>query len=1095
MVSLTLGPRLEPAGAWVKMGRTAPLARAAMPHPRRLLTGLLALAAALALLVAAGVGVLAAIGGLVLPERAVALVERRADPQGRLAIGGLALAWDDALALHATDARLRARDGGDALRLGALSVELDWSEALRGRVRPTAVTLDAPSLRVARDADGRVGLGLGVGGPPPFATVAEAEAALDALLARPELAALERIALSDVAVEWDDAMTGRSERLEGGTIALTRRDGLRLDGTLPLRGGALTLSATRGATTEATVTLDALPAARLAEWVPALDVLRGTVSATLDASTAPGAPVSARVEIAEGGVTDDPALAFRRAAFAADWVPGGAVTLSEIALDAPGARATATGQVLPGATASDPLVVQLDLRDVVLDPAAIMDAPARFDRGGLSARLHPRTRRVEVGQAWLSGPSGTARLSGDVALEPAGPRGTVRARVPRMAIADLLALWPEAMAPRARRWLAENIRAGTATEAAGAARLVPGARPAVGASFAIADATVRYMRHMPVATQARGFAELAGDRFAIRVDAATVTPEGGGPVDVAGTRLVIPDIAARPAVMEVDLQVAGRIPDVLRGMDNPPFDLLARLGRGPDLATGTGTLSVRVAVPLRDRLAAAEVDWSVAGVLRSVASDTLVPGRRLSADTLSLVVDPSSVRIAGEAALDGVAARARYEQPLPPPRTEWIDPAGPRPPPQAVPPGTVRGTARVDGGDLAALGLAIPGLETGGTAEGAFTVTLGAGGPPVLAVEADLSDASAALPVIGWSKPRGAAASLSLEARLADAPVIERVALDAPGLSGRGSVTLRPGGGLAVARLDVVDAGWFSGPVTLTGRGRGALPAVAVGGGRADLLPALRALGGEGEGGGASAPVTIRLDTLRLSDGIAFRNLSADLEAGRGVEGRFRASLNGRADVAGRMVPDRGGTAVRIETADMGAVLRAADLVAGARGGAARLILRPGGGGAYEGTLRGTDLTVRDAPALASLLQALSGVGLLEQLATGGLVFAEVEAEFDLEGRLLTLRRGAAVGPSMSITAEGRIDTVGKVMDVEGVVSPIFFVNGLLGALTARRDEGLFGFTYRLAGPFAGPQVAVNPLSILTPGVFREIFRRPPPGG
>jgi hypothetical protein len=32
-----------------------------------------------------------------------------------------------------------------------------------------------------------------------------------------------------------------------------------------------------------------------------------------------------------------------------------------------------------------------------------------------------------------------------------------------------------------------------------------------------------------------------------------------------------------------------------------------------------------------------------------------------------------------------------------------------------------------------------------------------------------------------------------------------------------------------------------------------------------------------------------------------------------------------------------------------------------------------------------------------------------------------------------------------------------------------------------------------LTGPSENPQVTVNPLSILTPGLFRDIFRRPPP--
>jgi len=32
-----------------------------------------------------------------------------------------------------------------------------------------------------------------------------------------------------------------------------------------------------------------------------------------------------------------------------------------------------------------------------------------------------------------------------------------------------------------------------------------------------------------------------------------------------------------------------------------------------------------------------------------------------------------------------------------------------------------------------------------------------------------------------------------------------------------------------------------------------------------------------------------------------------------------------------------------------------------------------------------------------------------------------------------------------------------------------------------------------MRGPVADPRVSVNPLSVFTPGVFRDLFRRPPP--
>ena len=46
--------------------------------------------------------------------------------------------------------------------------------------------------------------------------------------------------------------------------------------------------------------------------------------------------------------------------------------------------------------------------------------------------------------------------------------------------------------------------------------------------------------------------------------------------------------------------------------------------------------------------------------------------------------------------------------------------------------------------------------------------------------------------------------------------------------------------------------------------------------------------------------------------------------------------------------------------------------------------------------------------------------------------------------------------------------------------------------LTGPRGEGVFGITFAIKGTMANPQVVVNPLALLTPGIFREIFQMTP---
>jgi hypothetical protein len=59
-------------------------------------------------------------------------------------------------------------------------------------------------------------------------------------------------------------------------------------------------------------------------------------------------------------------------------------------------------------------------------------------------------------------------------------------------------------------------------------------------------------------------------------------------------------------------------------------------------------------------------------------------------------------------------------------------------------------------------------------------------------------------------------------------------------------------------------------------------------------------------------------------------------------------------------------------------------------------------------------------------------------------------------------------------------------------VSPLYLINGI-GSILTRPGEGLIGFNFTVTGNAAAPSVGVNPLSVFTPGMFREIFRRAPP--
>jgi hypothetical protein len=190
---------------------------------------------------------------------------------------------------------------------------------------------------------------------------------------------------------------------------------------------------------------------------------------------------------------------------------------------------------------------------------------------------------------------------------------------------------------------------------------------------------------------------------------------------------------------------------------------------------------------------------------------------------------------------------------------------------------------------------------------------------------------------------------------------------------------------------------------------------------------------------------------------------------------------------------------LRLTAADGGALLQAMDLADSIRGGRLTVSgnydqLRPGA--ALTGTAELDQFVLRDAPALAKLLQAMTLYGLVEAVQGGnGLVFSRLVAPFSLTPEALVLTDARAFSASLGITAKGRLLREKRIAAIEGTIVPAYMFNTLLGRLpilgrlfSPEAGGGLFAATYRVQGPLDDPTVTVNPLAALTPGFLRGLF-------
>ncbi|MEM7718566.1 MAG: AsmA-like C-terminal region-containing protein, partial [Pseudomonadota bacterium] len=610
-------------------------------------------------------------------------------------------------------------------------------------------------------------------------------------------------------------------------------------------------------------------------------------------------------------------------------------------------------------------------------------------------------------------------------------------------------------------------------------------KPDLALSFSFDDGQVRFLPDMPTLTAASGRAVLHDNRFSLTLDSGDIAAGTGEDIDAAGSSFTVLDTRPKPSWGQIDVAARGRLDALLDVLDNRPLRLMERADRPVDLARADVAGRARIILPLKDGILADEVTYDVAATLNDVTSDQLVVNRVLSAPELLLTATPEAVAISGDIQLDGIPLTANWRQPL-----GAASVAG----------GEITGQVKLSSDTIAAFDLPLPeGFVSGeGSADYALQLPADPDIAPTLTLTSDLFGIGLGLEAVGWRKPPEERGALQLSAQLGDVPEIDVLSIETDDLSFDGALDLGENGVLQSARFQALELGnWLDADVELTPSPGGGPPTITVLGGAIDLRQLQLGTSGDGPGGGTS-PINLRLDRLIVSDGIALAPLRGQLELGpRGLTGTFEARLNGQTPIQGVLASANAGTAVRLTSADAAGVLRDAGLTPNARRGTLDLVLTPVSGapsGTFDGEFLIENILLRDAPAMADLLDAVSVVGLIDQLGGAGIRFDTVDGRFRMNRRQLRLQQAAAVGPSIGISADGLYDLQRRQLDFQGVVSPVYFLNGI-GSFLTRRGEGLFGFNYRMAGSTADPSVRVNPLSILTPGAFRQIFRSAPPGG
>ena len=1001
---------------------------------------------------------------------------------GRVTIGGAELSWDgwreglSPFELRIRQVRLMDPAGRVLAELPEASVSLAYRWLLIGRLAPRRIELSGVRLRATRTEDGRFAVdlgGIGMGEDAAEAPPGEenGESLLDRLLAGlaegqardGPLGALERISVRDARIHVVDSQRGTEWWLEHAAIELLRHDGsLDLDGRGTLRLGEAEVPARlqgslhpNPSRIEATLTLIEVRPALLARQAPVLAPL-----AALDAT--------ASVEIRVGARTD-----------------GGGASLGAVLHVGPGTVNLAAGGRVAIAGADISLIAT---------PTA-----ARLERAVL--RFAP-----SHGAAALRRDGPVLSLAGEARREDETWNTTLRANIDWVPLPDLADHWPLGIARGAREWLTENLAAGMARNG----RFVIGARMGAGFdTFAVTsltgtmeaeDVTAHWLRPIAPVDGVSGTAEFGLDQITVRVRSGR---QRGTNVQVRESTLRFGQFASGPGEADFAIRFTGPVPEVMALVRNPRLHIFDRTRATLPELTGTAQdVRLQIGFPLLAHLTIDDVRMRAEARLSDLRMPRGILGRDVERGTADLTVDMEGLRVQAQGTLVDIPVRLGVEMDF-----------------RAGAPGqlTSRETlsARADARQFRTFGLDLRDFVEGPVGIEARNESR-RGQPTRLTIRGDLRESRMAVGFLGWQKPRGTAGTVEATLRIQGEQVqaMEQLRIEAPdGLVRARSGPFRNG---FPERLEVMEG--VLGATRFTGEARqprapGGDWGVTLRGPVVDLTAALADRGdaeerprAEPEEGSLPVVLDWRFERAILGERRAFSALSgrARLDnAGVLREAEAQARF-GNAGAQLRLTPDGTRRRVNLTSDDGGALLRLIDLVPTIDGG--RLTVdatyehgRPGAPLAGQAEL--LDFSVRNAPGLGKLLQAMTLFGLFDALSGPGLNFARLIAPFRLTPDALELDDARAFSASLGLTARGRLDRRRAQVDMDGTIVPAYFFNQILGNIpilgrlfSPEAGGGLFAATYRLRGPLADPNVSVNPLAALTPGFLRGIFQLGPEG-
>jgi hypothetical protein len=767
-------------------------------------------------------------------------------------------------------------------------------------------------------------------------------------------------------------------------------------------------------------------------------------------------------------------------------------------------RAIVAGEVKPQSDVADGRYsFQLESRNAMLFSPDANAPPIIADRIAVVGTADIPAKRLDFTDAAITTQGGSIAAAGSLGFDGPTPSLAMAASFTPMALSTLKQMWPPVLAGGARRWVFQHIRGGT-LEAGRFEASVPAGVLWTGERVVLPEDVMRLDMRLedvsfttfgaiPEITGASGNAVLAGSTFGVDIEKGRVTTPSGKRVEISAGAFAVSNTAQRFPDGQIELQVEGDVGALAEIADSEPIRAMQRRSIDPASLSGNGQATLSIKLPLKPGVTRSEVDWRVGLTTSGFASATPIEGRTIKNGALTMSVTPSEVTIHGKASIDGVTAAIDLAQPL-------GDGDGDG---DVAEEGRRKITLSLDEKARKQLGIGLDNV-IGGTV-GATVSDLGDGSKGQH-YELDLKQARLVLQAVGWSKGIGVPAKLSFDMRPGkNGFIIDNMVATGEGFGFRGSAVLDSKFALVSADLDnlalrkgdqiSVDLDRKGNGYSIVARGT----AFDVRG----LIAQYKASATGPSEGAADITVDAKVKTL-----IGFNQATLS-DASVGVTSRggtvSKATLEGVLDRGGISLSyaDGGEQAeLRINSGDAGSVFRFVDIYNRIAGGRLTVTGRRAGTRApFSGVFDVLNFSIVGEPSMTRLVSATNGTG-PQATRTGvdpnNVAFDRMRLDYTKRGSIVVIDDAILRGASVGATFNGTLDLAKQTVSLAGTYLPAYAFNNLFGklpiiglALGGGSKGGLIGVTFKVEGPLSGPGLMINPLSAITPGIFRKIFEFP----